>query len=256
MGGVGSGAIDTSNPFNPDGRITTTSTYDGNNRLTSLIDDSGNTTRYSYDALNRLTVEIFADGTTKQYTYDRDHNVVRFKDNKGTTQNCLYDALNRRVRCDITRAAGVIGTTLNKYEYDGLSRLTRMTDNNDPLNGTDDSNVAYAYDSLSRLIEEVQNGKAISADWFASERRVGLTYPNDRKIALTYDGLDRLKTINDVGVATNIVRYDYIGPDRVLERQLQNGTRQTYLDNSYPRTRATIRLSDRLSFATCAPTTH
>lgn len=232
VGGVGAGVIDTSNPSNPDGRITTTSAYDGNSRLTSLTDDNGNVTRYSYDALNRVTVETFADKMTKEYTYDRDDNVVRYKDNNGTIQNCLYDAINRRVRCDITRAPGVIGTTLNQYEYDGLSRLTRMTDNNEPKNPGDDSTVTMAYDSLSRKIEEVQNGKAITGAWFAGEQRVALTYPNDRKIALTFDDLDRLKTINDAGAPTEIVRYDYIGPGRVLERQSQNGTRLTYLDDA------------------------
>ncbi len=231
MDGVGSGAIDTSNLSNPDGRIITTATFDGNSRLTSLTDDNGNATRYAYDALNRLSVETFADATTREYTYDRDDNVVRFKDNNGTIQVSVYDAINRRLRCDITRAPHVIGTTLNQYEYDGLSRLTRMTDNNDPLTAADDSNVTYAHDSLSRMIEESQNGKAISGDWFAGEQRIGLTYPNNRKIALTFDHLDRLKTINDIGAATNIVRYDYIGPERVLERQLQNGTRLTLLDD-------------------------
>ncbi|HKV33738.1 MAG TPA: RHS repeat-associated core domain-containing protein [Pyrinomonadaceae bacterium] len=231
-GGIGSGALDTSNPSNSDGRITTTSTYDGNSRLSSLSDDNGNTTRYTYDALNRVTVETFADGTTKAYTYDRDDNVVRYKDNNGTIRICVYDAINRRVRCDIIRASGVVGTTLNGYEYDGLSRITRMTDNNEPLNGADDSNVTYAYDSLSRLIEELQKGKAISSDWFSADQRVGLTYPNDRKLALTFDNLDRLKTINDTGAPTNIVRYDYIGPARVLERQYQNGVRATHLDDA------------------------
>lgn len=232
VGGVGSGAIDTSNPFNPDGHITITSTYDANSRLTSLIDDNGNATRYSFDALNRLTTKSFADGTTKEYAYDHDDNLTKYKDNNGTIQKCLYDALNRRVRCDITPAANLIGTTLNQFEYDGLSRMTRMTDNNDPQNGLDDSNVTYAYDSLNRIVEEAQNGKAITGDWFARNRRVGLTYPDDRKLTLTFDALDRIKTISDVEASTNIVHYNYIGPKRVLEREYQNGTRLTHLDDA------------------------
>ena len=34
---------------------------------------------------------------------------------------------------------------------------------------------------------------------------MGLTYPNDRKIASTFDRLDRIKTIRDAGAATDIV---------------------------------------------------
>src|SRR5262249_19640769 len=154
------------------------------------------------------------------------------KDNHGSVQHHQHDAINRRVRTDVIRAAGVIGTTLKIYEYDGLSRLTRMTDNNDPANAGDDSTATFAYDSLSRVIEEVQNGKAITGNWFGGERRTGLTYPNGRTIAITFDHLDRMKTVGDVGQLQSIARYDYIGPDRTLERQMQNGTRLTYLDDA------------------------
>ena len=232
VGGVGSGPVDISNPFNTDGQIIMRSTWDGNSRLKSLADDKENLTEYNYDSLNRLTVETFADGTTKTYIYDRDDNLERHKDNIGNIQICLYDAINRRTRCDITRASGVIGTTLATYGYDGLSRMTRITDNNDPADTGDDSTVTLAYDSLSRLIEEVQNGKVITGDWFANEQRVGLTYPDSRKLALAFDKLDRIKTIRDSGAAVSIVNYDYIGPARVLERVHQNGTRLTYLNDA------------------------
>ncbi len=49
-----------------------------------------------------------------------------------------------------------MGTNSNNYEYDGLSRLTLATDNNDPDETDDDSVVTYSYDSLSRVIEETQ----------------------------------------------------------------------------------------------------
>ena len=50
----------------------------------------------------------------------------------------------------------VVGTTKQDFQYDGLSRLTRATDNNDPTTAADDSVVTDAYDSLGRIIEEAQ----------------------------------------------------------------------------------------------------
>lgn len=142
-----------------------------------------------------------------------------------------YDALNRMVQKDITRAAGVIGTTQQTFEYDGISRLTKSFDNNDPDDTSDNATVTYAYDSLSRLIEEVQNGQAVSSQWDGDSSRLALIYPNERKTETAYDKLDRIDTIKDSGSATNIVDYDYIGPGRILERTYSNGIRMTFLND-------------------------
>ncbi|MEK7827156.1 MAG: hypothetical protein AAB299_05405, partial [Thermodesulfobacteriota bacterium] len=159
-GGTGKEAIDTSNPYNPDGKITISYVYDKNSRLVSVTDDSGNTTQYTYDDSNRLTQQTNADGKTKVFEYDKDNNLVKATDENGSVIEFTYDALNRVTQKDITKASGIIGTTQQTFEYDGLSRLTKSFDNNDPDDSTDDATVTYAYDSLNRLIEEVQNGQA------------------------------------------------------------------------------------------------
>ena len=43
VGGIGSGALDSSNANNPDGQITRAAAWDGNSRLVSETDDNGNT---------------------------------------------------------------------------------------------------------------------------------------------------------------------------------------------------------------------
>jgi RHS repeat-associated protein len=224
VGGIGSGPVN--------GQITTTSAYDGNSRLTTLIDNNKNMTRYSYDGLDRRTTETLADDTATIYTYDASDNVVNLTDNNGTIQTHTYDANNRRIQTNVAQAAGVIGTTRSAYQYDGLSRPTRMTDNNDPSDAMSASTVALAYDSLGRLVEETQNGRAVDGAWFAQAQRTGLTYPNNRQLNYTYDSLERIQTIQDAGVPNNIAQYTYIGPQRVLQRLYQNGTRLTYLDNA------------------------
>jgi RHS repeat-associated protein len=232
VGGVGSGAIDTSNPDNPSGQIVTTTTYDADSRLTGMTDNNGNTTTYGYDALNRRTSETLADTTVTTYAYDADDNLIKVTDNNGTVQNHTYDNLNRRVQTAVVPAAGVVGTTLNTYQYDGLSRLTQMTDNNDPSDSTSASTVNMVYDSLGRVVEDAQNGHAIDSSWFAQNRRPNLIYPNGRQVNYTYDALERVQTIQNNGELTKLAQYSYIGTSRVLQRQYQNGTQLTYLDNA------------------------
>jgi len=233
--GQGKNPIDTSNQANPDGLIVINYTWDANSRLVAMADDKGNPTRYLYDELNRRKREIFADNTANDYTYDADNNLVRMVDENGSIIRNTFDGVSRLVHKDITRANQVIGTTRQEFEYDGLSRLTRSFDNNEPNDPRDDATVTYAYDSLSRLLEEVQNGLAVSSRWTGDDNRIGLVYPNGREIKLTYDKDDRIDRITDAGGGTAqpppIVDYDYIGPDRVLERTYGNGVRLTHLDD-------------------------
>lgn len=132
----------------------------------------------------------------------------------------------------------VIGTNKQNYEYDGRSRLTRATDNNDPAQPNDDSIVRMAWDSLSRQIEETQQigaapQQVIDQGWRAENLRSELIYPNNRQIDYTYDLLDRLDTLRDMGAAQPIADYDYIGRDRVLQRLTPlNGTRMTHLNDA------------------------
>jgi RHS repeat-associated protein len=263
--GQGKNPIDRSNPANPDGLVVMDYQWDANSRLVAMADDGssandqntsigviepsnprGNVTRFRYDDLNRLKQEVFDDGSIRDYTYDADDNLVRLIDENGSTMLHIYDGINRLVRRDITRATSstphpaggrkdpnvnwaVIGTTVQAFEYDGLSRLTRSFDNNEPDTPDDDATVTFAYDSLSRRLEEVQNGQAVSSRWMGDNNRVGLVYPNGRELDMIYDRLDRIARISD---QRPIVDYDYIGPARILERRYQNGVRLTHLNDA------------------------
>src|SRR5262249_41032967 len=137
-----------------------------------------------------------------------------------------------------SNATVVTGTTMQNYQYDGLSRLMLATDNNNPTNPDDDSTITEAYDSLGRTIEETQQigaqpAVAVDSGWRADDLRSSLTHPDGRVEVYTYDTLGRLKSVSDQGASQPIAVYQYIGPDRVLERLYpQNGTQETYLDNS------------------------
>jgi RHS repeat-associated protein len=205
--------------------------------------------------------------TTSINGYDPDSNVLIRSDENNSYTYTKYDAIDRPIAIRIFRAgqadsfAGdplfapdpvslptnhslddepafppVVGTTVQNFQYDGLSRVTLATDNNDPTTAADDSTMTEAYDSLGRVIEETQQigalpAKAIDSAWRAEDLRKSLTYPNGRVEVYTYDHLDRVKTIGDQGAPQAIAVYDYIGVDRVLDRLYPiNGTRETYLD--------------------------
>ena len=249
--GQGSGLI-APTAANPDGLIVTDYDWDANSRQVQVADDGssasdqntsigviepvdplGNVTTYAYDSLDRRILETFDDLTTNAYVYDADDNNTQMTDENGSVFNHTYDGINRPVRLDITPAAGIVGTTLQTFEYDGLSRVRLVTDNNDPGTVTDDSTVTYAYDSLSRLLEEDQNGQVISSQWAGDNNRLALIYPDLRVIEYAYDTLDRVVEVRDAAEplpAPPTATYDYIGPTRLLERTYGNDIRLTYRD--------------------------
>jgi len=257
----GTGATPLDPDQSHDGRITVRRQWDGNSRLAALIDDNGNKTRYEYDELDRkvqvtygLTVDPeLADQkdppTTETYVYDRDHNLVRFTDQNETTFTHTYDGLNRRTRTEIAFAAGnphnLTGTTLKAKQYDGLSRETLCTDNNAPGDARDDVTCTYAYDTLSRTLEERQRigthpRRTTSYVYDESSDRAGdlqpiaHIYPDGRRLALGYDVINRMTSIADQAApegSSPIAAYTWIGPaQRTVTRTHGNGTesRHTY----------------------------
>ena len=203
--------------------------------------------------------------TTTISGYDPRGDVLIDEDQDGSEIFTRYDAIGRRIAVRVFRAgqhdsfAGdptfapapasiianngtnptvVVGTTKQNFQYDGLSRTTLATDNNDPTNPGDDSTVTDAYDSLGRVIEEAQQigsqpALAIDSAWRADGLRSSLTYPDGRVEVYTYDALSRLKTVSDQGASQPIAVYEYIGPNRLLERDDPiNGTRETFLNDT------------------------
>ena len=230
QGGVGGNDLDTSNPHNPDGQVTLAYVWDGNSRLAAIVDDNGNRTGYSHDELDRKTSQINADATSYRFAYDRDDNVRHVIDPNGSRVAKSYDVLNRLVLCEIdnTGAPGVGGTSLEAYEYDGLSRLTRSLDDNGTAARTQTCELVY--DSLSRLLEERQNGQPVSKVFTGDGKRLRCTYPGGRSIVSTFDRIDRVVATSDG--AGEIAAHAWIGPGyRELLGLRGNGTSLSFLDD-------------------------
>ena len=139
-------------PAGQRGAIVTTFLLDGNGRQTQLIDDRGDITLFEYDTEDREVKMIFHDGSTRTSVYDEAGDVTSFTDENGSVFQNTFDALGRKTAVAITLAAGVVGTTAQSFQYDGLSRTTFARDGVVSTN----ADVTLAYDSLGRVLEDAQ----------------------------------------------------------------------------------------------------
>ena len=223
-----------------DGIITTKYEYDPNGMMSALIDDNGNKSVWVFDNQNRKTAEAkgyytapaLADrkdaATTISWTYSSGGSVATQTKEDGTVLAYTYDTHGRLTQIDVTATSGVIGTTEQRFLYDGLGRRMASFDNNDPATTNDDAVATWRYDSLGRQVEEtLQVGannttQAITAD-YKGARKSSLVYPNGRGVHYSYHDGAALRDISDDATHENpIVTYEYIG-GRVITKSLQNG---------------------------------
>jgi YD repeat-containing protein len=230
---------DTSNPSNADGLITSSWSWTNNSLLLQALDDKGNATTYAYDNLDRGVHLGRSDGFLQQIGYDGEDAVVSGLDPNGTHVTSSVDFVGRTTARAITPGPGVAGTTLQSYEYDGLSRLTRAVDPNMPTDSSDDTNIVFYYDSLGRLLEEAQlpagsGGTPRYSDlaWQADGLLTGLTYPDGDQVSYGYDGAGRVRNMSDMLHPELTASFDYFGLGRLHTRVSGNGVRLTFLDDS------------------------
>ena len=95
----------------------------------------------------------FHDGSTRETEYNAASDVVQYTDENQSVFEYTYDAMGRRIEAAITRAAGVVGTTAQAFQYDGLSRMTCASD----TSGGSAAESRFFHDSLGRLVEEQQS---------------------------------------------------------------------------------------------------
>ncbi|TMQ61251.1 MAG: RHS repeat-associated core domain-containing protein [Candidatus Eisenbacteria bacterium] len=235
------------NTSNPDGKITTTYSYDSNSRLTAVQDDNLRVTSFAYDNLNRQTRIIYPDASTLQVTYNKDslETEGEHRDNQGyriatTTQyDCLHRATEKTV--DKSGAPWFVGSMRQAFEYDGQSRITRALDDEDLSDGFVDSEVALSYNSAGNVLSEAQTWREnirgqfltgtniVTSQYEGTGFRASVTYPSLRTITFLADELNRSESIVDSYTGT--IKYDYLGPSRILNRIYPNGTRLTMLSS-------------------------
>ncbi len=140
--------------FNDGQDITTEFTWYPSNKIHTIKDAKGNITEYQYDSQNRTKKIIYEDESFIEYTYDKIeagqnqnnetvyYRLVIEKQRNGTIVKHFYDQLQRLMKREVIPAEGVEGTTFETFEYDGLSRVTKATD--------DDSELQFQFDRATR----------------------------------------------------------------------------------------------------------
>ena len=258
------------NAANPDGRITTRYTYDVNGRMTSVQDDNGRFTTFGYDPLNRRVRVTYPDSSTRLSGFDRDsletsleqRNTQGYRLAVATT----YDALHRPVLKEVDNSAApwVTGTRSQTFQYDGLGRISVARDDGDPADGLVDSEVSLAYDSLGDVLREIQiwrDGRSgspltgvylVNSVYDGTGFRTQVTYPGGRSVSFLPDELNRPERIVDSYTGTTA--YDFMGPQRLLNRIHPNGTKLTLLSGGsdsvgegYDGARRVVAFSSKLS---------
>ncbi|HRO63227.1 putative Ig domain-containing protein, partial [Thermomonas sp.] len=195
-----------------EGTATTTTTYDRNGAVVSVVDPLGNSVGNTYDVRGLLTETTDASGRKVHYSYDAAGRVLTRVEDPGAgklnlTTTYAYDGQGRQL--DVTDASGRV----TRMSYDREGRLTQVAQDPDGLN----LRTVTAYDAAGRVLT-VTEGYGTSAattvqySYDALNRRTVETVdPGTGKLNLTthyaYDANDNLVTRTDA--LGNVTRYAY-----------------------------------------------
>ncbi|MCG3134770.1 MAG: hypothetical protein HMLKMBBP_02132 [Planctomycetes bacterium] len=203
------------------GSMVTGTAWDDHDNVLSLTDDNGNETLYEYDLLHRLVEKTYEDSNTVALAWDANGNLTLLTDQNGTEIDLVYDDNDRLVSRDYTLASGVGGITEETYQWDGLGRMTSAVN--------DHSTVQYTYDSLSRVLTEVQGanplgstGKTVTNEWDAEGNLTKITYPSGFVVNREYAEISMLTGLED-GSSVSIATFEHWGHHRSKKTTFGSG---------------------------------
>ncbi len=172
--------------------------YDGVGNKRFVYDNKGNKTEYVYDALNRLVRIVFPEGNTVQNRYDNNGNIVQVIDGVYNETNSSYDALNRLE--SVTDGEG----NTSHYYYNRDGRMTKQVSANNLV-------TKFFLNELGMPLRTVDSlGQSRYFDYDAAGN---VTYKKDPR------GTE--------------ARFEYDDMYRVLQSNLQNGSRMQSLSYQY-----------------------
>lgn len=229
QGGHGAGSITHT--------IQTRTVWDDDGRMSAQQDDDGNLTQFSYDNLDRLIGLSYADGSRQSFSYDAAGNPIQVTQPNGTAITNQYSPANRLISRTIARSAGVLGETFESYQYDGLGRSVSLVN--------DQARTEFEFDSLDRILKDIQDGKVTSSTYDAAGNRTKLKYPGGRELTSSFDTLERLTQIRDLADATPLATFSYIGHSRLGGSRYQNSTSLKVLYDQAPRAETLVFSTDR-----------
>ncbi len=153
--------------------------YDKNNNLTSITNAKGGVTTMTYDNTTDWLTSVSFAGVTKQYGYNSDGTLAAYIKPDGTRLECIYDQLGR-----------ITNDGVNSYTYDNNMRLSSVSDGS--------STITFDYDGFNRPSKVKYSGSSSNSVKYYYDNNNNVTevdYPNGSMVFYTYDGLNRMKTV-------------------------------------------------------------
>ncbi len=195
--------------------------YDRVGNRTALTDSQGRTTSSVYDGLNRLTERRDALGQTMSHAYDGNGNRVVQTDALGRQTRFAHDAVNR-----LTATTDALGVVTHR-DYDHVGNLTALT----RAHGTDEARTTrYVYDLNNRLLQEVdpENHRVGLYRYDAVGNRLEVIDARGGRTDYVYDALNRnVRVIDPLRFETRF-EYDGVGNRLTLVDARGAITRFTY----------------------------
>ncbi|MEL7496446.1 MAG: putative Ig domain-containing protein [Planctomycetota bacterium] len=213
--------------------------YDGNQRLTAVIDSLGNRTEYEYDAsgnqilirdalgretrsefnaLGQATATIDSRGQRTEFVYDDLGQLIvtRFENGSQLTQS--YDAVG-----NLVEISDALGATVS-FEYDANNRLIAVTD----ANG---NRTSYDLDQFGNVIRQTDAlGRETRFEYDEFSRRTATIRPNGERSEVGYTRNNRVEFKTDF--AGNRTDYVYDESGRLEQINYEDGSSDRFeLDN-------------------------
>lgn len=186
--------------------------FDGDQKLTAIINEVGDVYRLTYDVAGRLKSETGFDGRQRVYTRDAVGFLLSVSD-QGRETRYKRDPSGR------LRAAYHADGTSDQFEWDARGNMTAARNA--------ERAVELAYDACSRLIAERQDDMAITHERDARGRLVATRLPDGRRIETRYDSDDEIGSMHFDG--REVARFSYDSAGREIERRAGAvQQRQTY----------------------------
>jgi YD repeat-containing protein len=182
-------------------------------RLTALVNENDAAYRFAYDASDRLCEEVRVDNLTRRFAYNAGGHLARL-DEIGYGERGERPARHTLFERD---AIGRLMAKLNNdarqdFEYDDLDRLLsiqrRPTATGKQV-GVTEEELAYTYDLLGRLTQEVTASGALNYEYDPLSNLTTLTLADGRQVNHLYYGSGHLHQINlDGQVISDMERDD------------------------------------------------
>jgi RHS repeat-associated protein len=208
----------------------TSYTLDALDRITEVVDASGNAATYAWSSLGKKTAQCDPDTGCWSYGYDAAGNLTRTTDAKNQTKTFTYDAVGRQTR--VTYPDGTSAT----WTYDqqppaatSPGAIGRLTESSNAAGYT-----TYGYDVMGRAtyvgrcVNAVSACHSISYGYDAYGRlSTTATWPEEEETTTTYDGNGRPVTLKGTlngATTTYVSNATYNARGQVTSLSYGNGT--------------------------------